>query len=396
MKNIFIVLVTGIIVVALSNCKKKEEFKSPYPDLVAVEITDKDSCVFPLSFVYVGDEKFTVFAKNTKGGSSSTNLEFIDVLIGTERKILVRKELVSGLLNLRGLTKFSKNKTNDGFYGSYVGQSSTIVFKGKGADDFDFLEKPFANSTVILNLAEKNDGYFFVANDRRGFSSQLIIEKTDKDFNPVWNKLFQENKDSAYTNRPSEILNLNNNEFIIFSNIGHFVGAKSREIDFRLLKVNNNGDSLFSKTYFKQEVQRGLYKAIYHNNKIIGLIHTYNNSPTSLNSILFCMDETGEIIWEKVYDEGVEINNIRPTSKGIGVVGQVNGNSTNDFTARFYVSELDMNGNVLWEETNGAKGLQHLGYDIHIIGDYYYALVAQLNQSYTSTKTLVVKDKIPN
>lgn len=396
MKKIVSITLAITLVIVLPNCKKKEEEKPIDPDLDVVEVSDKDSSIFPLRFVHSGGEKFTVFVENSKNNGSNVSLELVDVLIGAEKRVLLRKEIVSNLLYTGGLTKFSKNIINDGFYGSYVGHSSTIVFKGKSANDFDFLDKPFPNSTVILNLAEKNDGYFFVANDRRGFSSQLIIEKTDKDFNSVWSKLFQENIDSAYTNLPSEVLNLDNNEFIIFSNIGHFVGAKSREIDFRLLKVNSSGDSIFSITFFKQQVQRNLHKAIYHNNKIIGLIRTYNNSPSLLNSILFCMDENGEVIWEKVFDEGLEINNVRPTSKGLAVVGQENGNSTNDFTARFYVSELDMNGNTLWEETNGAKGLQHLGYDIHIIGDYYYALVAQLNQSYTSTKTLVVKDKIPN
>lgn len=396
MKNIFIILLLPFAVL-LSNCKKKEDNKPLDTDLEVFEIKDESSGISPLRFIALADNKFLVLTRNMNK-DSYISIELIDVVFGAKKEILNRYNLIKPELKTGPHGFLANSNDKHGYCGLMMDRSTSNEFGAMFSkkENSDLVEYHYninngSNSVNYSTINEVSDGFVLTAPIYGYKKSGVYIEKFDKSFNSLWINQLYENVDLLVYNAPVISFKLPNDEMIIFSNLLEFPSRKahSERGDFRLLKINLKGDSLFSKTYNFNDENWHIKSGISKGNKFY--IVTSNGS---LIHRLSCFDTVGNILWQKDFNNDVRIENIRASDKGIALIGAIERSSSNNFTYQFFVTELDVNGNKIWEETNGADNLHHYGQDIYIDGNFYYALVGQYPDDFTQSKTLIVKDKI--
>jgi hypothetical protein len=127
--------------------------------------------------------------------------------------------------------------------------------------------------------------------------------------------------------------------------------ASGTHVDILILKVNEDGDTLWTKTYGDPgsfDIAEGVLET--DNGGILILRSTYNGSTNDLK--LLHLDAQGDLLWEKIYnspynDEGINIE--RAGNDEYILLGR-----RQDGDDDFYAMKVDAQGTVLWENTYGT------------------------------------------
>lgn len=123
------------------------------------------------------------------------------------------------------------------------------------------------------------------------------------------------------------------------------------QVDIFILKVNANGDTLWTKIYgdaTQFDVAEGLLET--DNGDILILGSTYNGSTNDFK--LLRLDGQGNLLWQKIYnspykDEGINI--AAAENNQYILLGR-----RQDGDDDFYAMKIDGQGNLIWENTYGT------------------------------------------
>lgn len=123
------------------------------------------------------------------------------------------------------------------------------------------------------------------------------------------------------------------------------------QVDVFILKVDTNGDTLWTKTYGdvnQFDVAEGLWET--DNGDILILGSTYNGSTNDFK--LFRLDRQGNLRWQKIYnspynDEGINIE--QAGNDQYILLGR-----RQDGDDDFYAMKIDGQGSIIWENTYGT------------------------------------------
>lgn len=123
------------------------------------------------------------------------------------------------------------------------------------------------------------------------------------------------------------------------------------QVDVFILKVDTNGDTLWTKTYGdvnQFDVAEGLWET--DNGDILILGSTYNGSTNDFK--LFRLDGQGNLRWQKIYnspynDEGINIE--QAGNDQYILLGR-----RQDGDDDFYAMKIDGQGSIIWENTYGT------------------------------------------
>jgi hypothetical protein len=221
-----------------------------------------------------------------------------------------------------------------------------------------------------------------------GFYEILIIN-IEPSGNVVWEKCFGGTK----TDIPIKIIQAGINEYLVlgktFSTDGDVQSGNQGMLDFWIIKINLQGDLLWEKTYggpgndtpkdllllpdggflFIGEIKQGG-----------GDISTYYGE----DDIWLCRcDEQGNIEWEKTLgNQGIDVcQSISINNEGnillAGSVQEYGGMVECDIKGAgdVWVVEMDMFGNILWQQCYGGSGYDK-GYVINKINEGYIVLAS--------------------
>ncbi len=151
----------------------------------------------------------------------------------------------------------------------------------------------------------------------------------------------------------------------------------SNDVDAWVIKLNAEGDVIWSKTY--GGVRADTAFAILTTNDRGYIVAGSSGSFGTLysNFWLFKLDESGNLIWQKMYNGlGNDFPSaIAATREGGYVVTGITGKTSETINYDFWVLKLDATGHVVWSKTYGDSNNQDAAAAIAVSGDGGYVIV---------------------
>jgi hypothetical protein len=197
-----------------------------------------------------------------------------------------------------------------------------------------------------------DDGYIIVGSTTKpdeNYPDAYII-KTDGNGKPVWTKIYGGN----YSDGASDILPLTDGSFLM---VGHSDSYGTGTNDIFVMKLSSTGDSLWLKSFtttYDESASR-IIKANDTGYIIVG--STKNTSDNSTNALVMKIDDNGNSIWKKDFDNnggGEGAADIVSTTDGGYVFAGSSSNPT-DGKSDVYLVKIDGSGNLSWQKTLGGS-----------------------------------------
>jgi len=213
-----------------------------------------------------------------------------------------------------------------------------------------------------FNAKQTQDGGYFFVGYTNSFGKGLYdfwLVKLNKDGLIDWGKTYGTAK--ADVGLYGEELD---DGFIL---TGYTILPDRSDKDVWLLKTNTEGDSLWSMTYGNDNHQSANYLQVLSDGGFVILGETRGDS-TNNDIYIIKTNNVGTLEWEQTI---VAPNDdlayaIKETESGYIVIG-----TTTSFGAGnkdIWVHQLDINGNVMWQQTYGGEALEY-GFDIVEVDD---------------------------
>lgn len=277
-------------------------------------------------------------------------------------------------------------------------------------------------------LQTQDEGYIAVGytSDQSGNNDEIYIMRTNSFGDSLWTKTYGGNKDELVFS----IMPTSDNRYIIAGYSNSYL--YDDDDDIIILKINSNGDTLWTKTYGDSVIERsrfaretsdggiiivGYKESLVNNNDYdVYLIRTNNNGDTlwtktiggnsrdlgvtilqlsdggyiilgatesfgegGWDVYLIRINSLGDTLWTKTYggpnyEEGYAI---QQTSDG-GFVISGNTDSYGVGNLDFYLIKTNSNGDTLWTKTYGGSN-DDIGFDVKTTQDKGYAIIGFSN-----------------
>lgn len=233
--------------------------------------------------------------------------------------------------------------------------SHTINITGYGSSvnpDITF-ERILGTSETesAASVKETSDGYIITGSyepDDEDYS-YLLVKKTDLYGKTVWLKTFGTDKNA---DNGSDVIVANDGNYVVLGNTESYGAGR---FDFYLLKLDPNGNLIWSKTYGGQydESASGVLQT--SNGEFIMCGNTKLSASGSRDAYVVRADAQGNQLWAKSYGGvgGENASSIIETSDGGFIfAGSTTSNGTDDF--QIWIVKIDANGNEVWSKIHGG------------------------------------------
>ena len=229
----------------------------------------------------------------------------------------------------------------------FSGKSQTTFQKtfGGSGDDYAFPVIQSADKGFVL--AGYTDSYGAGSND-------FYVIKTDSLGNAIWTKTYGGTRDDeAYA-----VKQTTDGGYII---AGYSKSFGSINYDSYLIKINANGDTLWTKTYggTKDEYTNSLQQTTDGGFILAGYTTTFVTGTDSGNIYLIKTDALGNLKWTKSFGGAVAISDgysiQQTTDKGYIITGYTN--SFGEPNGDAFLIKTDSIGNMAWTKTYGSLGV---------------------------------------
>ena len=197
------------------------------------------------------------------------------------------------------------------------------------------------------------DGGYIIAGDTRSFGAggqDLYLVKTDDVGTELWSRTFGGSGDDS----AREVHALADGGFII---VGHTNSMASGGEDIYLVRTDGDGEEVWSKTLGGAEADRANSIKLVSTGGFILAGETSSSGAGGSDAILIRVDESGDVLWEKVFggngrDTAQEV--VEMSDGGFAIVGGTLSPGANDSDT--YLVTVDSDGNGLLEATYESEG----------------------------------------
>jgi len=250
--------------------------------------------------------------------------------------------------------------------GVYAAQGETLWTRTYGGD----------NTDGGVSVQETQDGGFIIAGYTKSYGAgdaDVYIIRTDGNGNTLWTKTYG----GSNWDQGMSVQQTTDGGFIIAGWI-HSSGAKGDDV--YLIRTDENGNTLWTKTYGGNDDDRGYSLQETHDGGFI--IAGWTSSYGSGNSDVYLIrtDENGNTLWTKTYGgSGNEVGySVQQTTDGGFIIA---GYTYQDvYNSDVYLIRTDENGNTLWTKTYGGSGSE-LGFSVQQTTDGGF-IIAGYTDSY--------------
>jgi hypothetical protein len=256
----------------------------------------------------------------------------------------------------------SVHQTSDGGYiiGGNTGTISTSIdaylIKTNDQGDTLWTKRIGGNDVEFCNSVQQTtDGGYIITGQTQSFGAGLFdvyLIKTDVAGNVLWTKTFG----GIYFNGSYSTEQTTDGGFIIAGYTNSF-GAGH---DVYLIKTDTNGDTLWTKTFGGTGNDVGMSVQQTSDGGYIVTGYTENPGADSADVYLIKIDPNGDALWTKTYSgpgDDVGYSVLQSTDGGYIITG-----ITNSFGAGLYdiyLIKTDANGDSLWIKTFGGTGYDY-------------------------------------
>ncbi|MCP4583930.1 MAG: hypothetical protein GY839_20145, partial [candidate division Zixibacteria bacterium] len=203
-----------------------------------------------------------------------------------------------------------------------------------------------------------DDDYYIVAGywgPWGGLESDIHVIKIDSLGNTIWADTYG----GTGSENISDGLKTPDNEIIL---IGLTSSFGAGENDAYILKIDTNGDTLWTKAYGLGDWDYGLSICPTLDNNYLILCDFYYLDCESSQLTLIKIDENGDSLWSRRYEAFAGIGrSIIPTSDGGYIFGGYSNNP--GYLDDYWFVRTDANGDTLWMKTVG-HGDDQRGYSV--------------------------------
>lgn len=243
-------------------------------------------------------------------------------------------QLIDGSFVISGYTWSSGNGCSDMMLVK-VNQSGELIWsKTFGGNGWEY-------AYSVIELAQ---GGFVLAgyttSEGEG-KKDFYVVKTDAEGNEIWAKTFGGSKQDI----AKDIIETKDGNLLL---VGYTESFNSAENNFYVLKLDQEGNEIWSKTFGGSEAEMGRKVIENHNNEYLFLGSTGSYGAGNRDIYLICTDEAGNELWTQTYGDNsyncgfdmIEINN-----NGYAIVGHTDVHGT-ELLDVFYV-RTDSMGNQI-------------------------------------------------
>ncbi len=294
---------------------------------------------------------------------------------------------------------FSIQETSDG---GFIIAGITRTF-GAGSYDF-YLIKTDENGNALwektfggtdddwgFSVIESSDGGYIIVGSTESYGEgerDVYVIKTDVNGDTLWTKTYGGEKDDVGVS----IQKTSDSGYII---AGRTTSFGSGYYDVYLIKINDDGDIQWAKTYGGTEYDGGVsVQQTSDGGYIIGG-DTESYGEGERDVYLIKIDETGSVLWTKTYggteDDGCL--SVQETSDGGYIVtGFTTLSNIPTWNSDVYLIKTDANGSALWTETYGGTKFD-IGYSVQETSDGGYIIAGATCSEDSNNDVYLIKIK---
>ena len=217
-----------------------------------------------------------------------------------------------------------------------------------------------------MDIIKTNDNGYMIVGETESFDLEgdAWVVKLDENGNEIWNKAYGSRGKWDYA---SSVLETDDGYLI--SGLTSSYGSK--EWDIWLLKIDKEGNEIWNKTYGFWDMEWSYDLLQLKDGYLIMGVTT--STPTGWNDIwLIKVDENGNEIWNKTYGGmGVESGfDIKETKDGFIIAGTTDSYNFNIGIFDIWLLKIDKEGNEIWNKTYGGRD-HDWGYGVIYEGNSY-------------------------
>jgi hypothetical protein len=207
------------------------------------------------------------------------------------------------------------------------------------------------------------------SNLQPGFPSSAIMFKTDTSGNIIWSKSFGGSGNDDLV----EVIETSDHGFAA---VGRCQSNSSGASDVFLIKINNNGDTIFTRSYGSTKDEEGLSVIQLPDNgfAITGRQFNFPNGIAEADGLFLRTDALGNLLWTKLYGDSLwdELSAVRITyNSGFILTGSTTSYGSGDFD--IWLMKTDSSGDSEWSKIFGGRKTD-AAYDIHVNYDQSYVM----------------------
>jgi len=221
---------------------------------------------------------------------------------------------------------------------------------GGGASFIQTLDGGFA---FVGTNASPIDGYIPVGRLPEGFWSYVWLAKTDEYGNMEWNQTYD--GETGYYQGSSLVQTADGG----YALVGNSFSSFGEYDDFLLIKTDSYGNREWSKLYDNSEHESGSGLVQTFDGGFVLVSKTYSFGERS-DIWVIKTDESGNMEWNRTYGDSrmVSVTSFIQLSDGSFILA--GGTDTfGDGGADFYLTKIDNNGNIEWNQTYGTENNEH-------------------------------------
>jgi len=223
------------------------------------------------------------------------------------------------------------------------------------------------------SIIETSDGNYMITGTGRSFDGigeDVLLLKINNNGKVIWKKEFGRNA----WEWGKDLIETINNEILIVGSTQDFWGA---DYDYYVIKTDLNGNKMWSKYYdiSGNNHANSVIQAKDDNYIVVGTTSDITNINKDI--LIMKLNQNGKILWSKTYggsgkEEGHDIAN---TIDGYIVVGSTSSYGEGRYDV--YVLKINENGDLIWNESYGTSKDDHGHYvlvnnnKISIVGTTY-------------------------
>jgi len=302
---------------------------------------------------------------------------------------------------------YSVQQTTDGGfiitgYTESYGAGSYDVYLIRTDENGDTLwTRTFGGSSadVGYSVQQVTDGGFIIAGYTRSYGaggSDVYLIKTDENGDTLWTKTYG----GSHDDKGYSVQQTTDDGFII---TGYTKSYGAGNSDVYLIRTNENGDTLWTRTYGGNSIDVGYSVQQTTDGGFIIAGYTRSYGAGSYDVYLIKTDENGNTLWTRTFggdsiDVGYSVQQV--TDSGFIIAGYTRSYGAGG--SDVYLIKTDENGDTLWTKTYGGDSID-IGNSVQqttdggfIITGYTYSYGAGNSDVYLITATPLIHLFSPN
>jgi hypothetical protein len=239
------------------------------------------------------------------------------------------------------------------------GYDATLVMADASTGDTIWVKK-FGNpySDAFYSVKRSNAGGIIAtgfSNRANASSPSMLVVITDANGKAVKTKTYGS---TAYS-QGLNILPINDTGYLI---TGYIQKTSTTDRDIYLVKINNAGDTLWTKSYGAKstnpndsvnDAAYGVIKAPDGGYFLTGSLNGYSNYGGRI--FLMKVSSTGKELWTKTYNFGIGFSLTLTKDNGVAISGSLEEGSSQDI----FLLKTDTAGKLLWAKAYGGSGFEY-------------------------------------